>query len=395
MPDKSQIADAVNAVLPEILALRRELHRHPELSGREANTAATVAARLSAAGLAVRTGIGGHGVTALVGHGEPCLLLRADMDALPIQEQTGLDCASEVPGVMHACGHDFHTAWLTGTGLVLQRLGLPRGSVKLVFQPAEEALSGAADMLAADILSDPPVAAVCGAHVAPDRLVGEIALRPGSNLAAADAFTLRILGAGTHGANPHMGRDPIPVAAEIVLALQTLISRRFDPLASAVVSVCQIHGGSAFNIIPPAVELQGTVRTMLPEHRDMLEQAIKQVATNICHAHNCQLEMEYRRGVPPTVTDAGMTDLAREALEAVLETGNVCHHEQPSMGAEDFALYLQQRPGALLWVGCAPDEEQKRTMSLHHPHFCADEGCLRTTMLGLVSIALTYLERKQ
>lgn len=259
---------AATRILPEVIQFRRQLHAHPELSGCEAKTAACVAERLGAPGTRVQTGVGGHGVVAALGEGSPCIALRADMDALPIHEATGLPWKSQEPGVMHACGHDFHTAWLLGAGLILRQVGLPRGSVKLIFQPAEETLEGAVEMIAAGVLDDPPVDAICGAHVWPDYPAGIIGLREGPNLAAADRFTVALTGSGTHGALPHLGRDPIVPAAELVLALQALVTRRLDPLVPAVLSVCQFHAGTAFNIIPAQAEIGGTVRTVREADRE-------------------------------------------------------------------------------------------------------------------------------
>lgn len=390
--DKQTVVAASQRHLDEILSLRRDLHQHPELSGQERRTAATVAERLRRAGLAVRTDIGGHGVAAVLGDGEPCLALRADMDALPLQELTDLPFASENDGVMHACGHDFHTAWLVGAALVLQEVGLPRGSVKFIFQPAEEALGGARGMIEAGVLDDPPVSAVCAAHVWPEYPAGQIALRPGPNLAAADKFGITITGAGSHGANPHKGRDPIPVAAEIILALQTVVTRRVDPLRPVVISVCRIAAGTAFNIIPSTATLEGTVRTLTPEDQDLVEQAIGELATGIAAAHGCSAEVDYLRGVPPTITDADMTNLAWRALEEVLGPAQVRLQEEPSMGAEDFSFFLQRCPGAVLWVGSTTPGDPA-VKPLHHPQYVGDEGCLQPTMAGLAAIALEYLSR--
>ncbi|MEN6644232.1 MAG: amidohydrolase [Armatimonadia bacterium] len=391
--DASSLQQAVAKHLDEIITLRRDLHRHPELSGQEQRTAAVVAQRLRACGFQVEEGIGGYGLIAQIGEGSPCIGLRCDMDALPVTEETGLEYASDSPGVMHACGHDFHTAWTIGAALVLQELGLPRGTVKFIFQPAEETLGGAAGMIAAGALAgEPRLDAIVGAHVMADRLAGTVALRSGPNLAAADAFTVRIVGAGAHGANPNRGRDPIPVAAEIVMALQTLVSRRLDPLEAAVVSVCQFNAGSAYNIIPMEATLAGTVRTLLTDHRDMIEQAMRELCTDIAHAHRCEAEFTYRRGVPATVTDEAVTALSVAAIQEALGSDIVQRQERPSMGGEDFSYLLQQVPGALLWVGCAPDEQAAATMSLHHPQFAADERCLPLAMAALAAIALKYLE---
>lgn len=387
----AELNAAVDKHVEQTVALRRRLHEHPELGFEEVQTAAAVAELLEAAGLTVRRGVGGTGVVATLGSGGPCFGLRADMDALPVTEAPEAPFVSQTPGVMHACGHDFHTAWLAGAALAAREAGLPRGSLKFIFQPAEETIKGAARTLADGALQDPPVDAVCGAHVSPDLLTGQIGLRPGPNLAAADGFTIRVLGAGTHGASPHRGKDPIPAAAEIVLALQTLVSRRLDPLHSAVVSVCEFHAGSAFNIIPPHADLEGTVRTLLPDDRALLREAIGEVARGAAAAHGCTVEYGYHEGVPATVTDAELTTLAQGALREALGSEHVEARENPQMGAEDFSLYLQQCPGALLWVGCTPAGQQTRRLSLHHPEFVGDEGCLRPAMLGLLAVAYEYL----
>jgi amidohydrolase len=393
MLDPNRLTQAVNGHLPEMLDLRRDFHRHPELSGQETRTADRAATRLEQAGLKVQRGVSGAGFTALLGSGEPCVALRADMDALPITEETGLPWASETPGVMHACGHDFHTAWLVGAGLVLQDLGLPRGSVKLIFQPAEEALWGATGMIAGGALEAPRVSAIAGAHVWTEAVVGDIALMPGPNLAAADRFTITLHGQGTHGSSPHRGADPIPAAAELVLALQTLVSRRLDPLHAGVVSVCQLHGGTAFNIIPPRIELSGTVRTLEIEDRDLLQAALCEMASQVAAVHGCRAEVDYERGVPPTVADEQVTTLAREALTAVLGADHVPAPTCPNMGAEDFSYYLERVPGAWLRVGCAPSDASAGQLSLHGPHFIADEGCLAPAMAGMAAFALAALER--
>jgi len=388
----SSLLRAADLYIDEIVAIRRDLHQHPELSGHEERTASVVAARLSQAGLNVKTDIGGHGVVALLGSGEPCVALRADMDALPVQEETGLPWASRHPGLAHACGHDFHTAWLVGAALILQEVGLPRGSVKFIFQPAEEAISGAAAMIAAGVLENPPVTAIGGAHVWPELSVGEIALRAGPNLAAADRFSILIHGAGTHGAHPHQGRDPIPVSAELILALQTLVSRRLNPLDAAVVSVCRVAAGSAFNIIPESAELEGTVRTLRPEDQEMIEGAMSQLAQHIALAHGCEATLHYERGVPATITDPMMTAFAESVLRDVFAPDAIKTRDQLSMGAEDFAFFLQRCPGILLWIGCTP-EGASDVKPLHHPGFVADEGCLKPAMIALAAFALAFLSR--
>lgn len=390
--DPIRLASAAANVADEIIEFRRDLHRHPELSEHEERTAARVAERLAQAGIPVRSGVAGHGLLAQIGTGEPCVGLRADMDALPITEQTGLPWTSETPGVMHACGHDFHTSWLLGAGLILQQLGVAGGSVKLLFQPAEEGLHGAEDMIADGCLSDPPLRAIVGAHVAPEFSTGIIGLRPGPNLSAADRFTITLTGRGTHGSSPQRGIDPIPAAAELISALQTIITRRLSPLHNAVLSVCQVHAGTAFNIIPAQAELSGTVRTLIAEDQNLIEQALIEMAERVAAVHGCSAQINYFRGVPATITDPAVTETVRLAAEQVLDPGQVIAVTQPSMGAEDFAFYLQTVPGAVLHVGCSGPASPQESRSLHCPGFVGDEACLLPAMKTLAAAALALLE---
>jgi amidohydrolase len=394
MPGPAALRTAADHFLQEVVELRRSIHSQPELGGCEVVTAAQVADRLARSGIEVRTGVGGHGVVATVGCGSPCIALRADMDALPIQEATGLPWESRNPGVMHACGHDFHTAWLVGAGLVLQEVGLPRGIVKLIFQPSEETLGGALGMIASGVLTDPDVHAICGAHVWPEYPAGVIGLREGPNLAAADRFRVVISGSGTHGAMPHLGRDPVIPAAEMVLALQTLVSRRLDPQVPGVLSVCQMHAGTAFNVIPGVAELGGTVRSVREEDRQALQHGIEDCCGAIAIAHGCTAEVEYERGVPPTTGDARMTRLARDCVAGVSQGEIEVIEARASMGAEDFAFYLEHCPGALLWIGCGGTHGNPQASPLHDAHFVAAEECLHPAMLSMAAIALGYLERE-
>jgi amidohydrolase len=381
----------VTELLPEIIAFRRDLHQHPELSGAEVRTAGQVLQRLQAAGIPVRTEVGGHGLVALIGEGNPCVGLRCDMDALPVREEAPVPWASQTDDVMHACGHDFHTAWLLGAGLALARHGLPRGSVKLLFQPAEETLNGAMGMIADGALQNPRVDVIAGAHVMPEYQAGQVGLMPGPNLAASYGFAVTITGQGSHGANPHLGRDPLPVAAELISALQTVVSRRRDPLDPAVLSVCQFHAGQANNIIPTTATFSGTLRSLRPETRTLFDQAIREISQGIATAHGCQAEVTFTEGVPPTITDLETTDRMTASLQAVLGDEQVIRRELPSMGGEDFSFMLKEVPGALLWVGCTAKDQIYAP--LHNPHFCGDDQCLETVMLGYGAFALDYLNQ--
>ncbi len=389
------LRDDIDEILPGVVADRRDLHQHPELAFQEVRTAGIVADRLRALGVEdVRTGIAQTGVTGLIrgaqGDGKT-VLLRADMDALPILEENEVDYVSQNPGVMHACGHDAHTAMLLGvTRLLLDRRDDFAGTVKVLFQPAEESPPGGAKpMIEAGVLEDPPVDAVFGIHVAQEHPVGEIRLRPGPAMAAADRFTIRIRGKGGHGARPQSTIDPIVIGAHIVTALQTLVSRSVDPTEEAVVTVGVFKAGEAFNVIPDTAELGGTVRTFTPENRDLLEERIGTLARGIAQAMGAEIDYAYTRGYPATVNDSEMTELVREEAAKVVGADHVV--ESPLiMGAEDFSYFLEARPGAFWFVG-SKNPERGLVWGHHHPKFDLDEAAMAIGMESMASVALRYL----
>lgn len=364
----------IEAILGEIVDIRRDFHRHPELAFEEFRTSARVAEYLANLGLNPVTGIAQTGISALI-EGEregPTLLLRADMDALPIQEESGLDFASTVEGKMHACGHDFHTAILMGTARLLQaRRQQLRGRVKLVFQPAEEGPGGALPMVEAGILENPEVDYAVGLHLWSTFPCGQVAVTPGPVMAAADTFRVVLHGRGGHAAYPHECADPITAAAALIGSLQTIISRRTNPFDTAVLSVTRIEGGSADNVIPERVEFSGTVRSFQPEIRDQLVQQMEQMIRNLAQAYGVESEFLFRQGYPPLVNHPLPCSWVQRSAESL----GLPQVPQATMGGEDMAYYLQRVPGAFFFLGAGMPEEHQ-IYPHHHPKFQLDERAL-------------------
>ena len=387
------IRPLVSSLYDELVRIRRTIHRHPELGMREERTSALVAGELEKLGLDVARGVGGTGVVGLLFSTRPdkkegTLLLRADMDGLPIQEENpGIDYASEVPGVMHACGHDGHTAILLGTAMAAaaMRNRLP-GDLKFVFQPAEEGPGGAMPMIDGGVLEDPKVTAAVGLHLDTDEAVGTVGLRPGPMMAAADEFELLVTGRGGHGAYPHQTVDAIVVGAHIVTALQTLVSRNTDPTAAAVVTVGIFEGGHNFNIIAERVRMKGTVRTFDPSLRERLKQRVGEVSETVARAMGAKCEMIYRDGYPPVVNDEGMTALLRSTVSGLLGEGAVSA-DLMSMGGEDMSYFLERVPGVFFFLG-GRNEEKGLVHPHHSPRFDFDEAAMP---LG-VEIFLRFIE---
>jgi amidohydrolase len=353
-----------------LIGLRRELHRHPELSWKEEATAGRLEAFLRNAGVNHVRRVAATGVVArLPGAGAaPTVAIRGDMDALPIQEETGLPFASESPGVMHACGHDVHATWAVGAALLLKRDPAP-GDVIVVFQPAEEVGAGARAVLDSGALDG--AVTIFGGHVDRRFPVGQVVADPGAVAASSDTFTVTLTGRGAHGARPHEGADPIVGAAAIVTALQTIVSRRLDPGVTAVVTVGMVHGGSAPNVIPQQVALSGTLRAMVPEVRAALREHVGHLATTVAAAYGLAAEIAFGDGTPPVVNTARETAWARRAAEHVLGPGSVVPFGLTNMGAEDFAVYLERMPGCFLRIGAR--EEGGGVTPAHSSRFVAAE----------------------
>lgn len=384
---------AAEALGGRLTAWRRHLHRHPELAFEEVETAAFVAETLRGLGLDVQTGVGRTGVVGLVG-GQgpgPTVALRADMDALPIQDEKSAPYASTRPGKMHGCGHDAHTAMLLGAAHLLAARPPERGSVKLVFQPAEEGLAGAAAMIEDGVLTGPDVAAIFAIHVHHTLEVGQLSVCTGQSSAASDAFDLTILGEGGHGAHPHLSVDAVTVAAEVVTALQQLVSRQTNPLQPLVITVGKIGGGYARNVIAPSVRLEGTVRSLHPEVRERVPVLLERLVRGVCEAFGATYRLEYRHGYPSVYNDPALLPVLEGAAEAVLGPGRLSVRE-PSMGGEDFAYYTQRVPGMIFRLGVR-NEAKGIVHPLHHPKFDLDEAALPLGSALHAELAYRYLGR--
>lgn len=375
----------------------RWLHTHPELSGQEKETAAYIAAALRAMGLEPQEGVGGYGVVALIQGSAPgrCVGLRADMDALPITEATDLPYKSQNPGVMHACGHDAHVAMLLGAALVLKELkDTFTGCVKLIFQPSEEnsADSGAKKMIAAGVLENPRVDAIMGQHIDALAATGTIATRPGVASAASDRFYIEVEGVASHAARPHLGVDAITVSAQIITALQNVVSRNVDPRKSAVISIGQIQGGERYNVVASHVTMGGTCRTLDPETRDLVERRMEETVQGIAVAMGAKCSFRYVRGYSSIVNQPELVDLVRQAAVPLCGADRVIIPKEVGMGAEDFSFYTERVPAVYYKTGCHKPGTAR--WSSHNEHMVVDPACLPIGMQVMVTCALSYLEEK-
>lgn len=355
-----RIVEEIGRMQEEMTAWRRHLHAHPELAYEEVETARFVAEKLRAFGVdEVHEGIAKTGVVGVIrGRGPgPAIGLRADMDALPIEERTNKPWASKVPGKMHACGHDGHTTMLLGAARHLARTRNFSGTLYLIFQPAEEGFAGARTMIEEGLFERFPMERVFGLHNWPDLPAGEFGMRVGPAMAAADRFTILLEGLGCHGAMPHQGRDPIVAAAALVQALQTIVSREVDPIDNVVISVTRIAAGDAYNVVPDRAELWGTVRTYKPETRDAIERRLREVTDAIAAAYRMTATVRYERGYPATVNSAEEVSLSAAVAAELVGPSKVHSDHPPCMGAEDFAFMLERRPGSYVWMGQGGGEE--------------------------------------
>jgi amidohydrolase len=377
---------AARRVLPAMRAWRTAFHQEPELSLEERRTRDKVVGALGELGIAYRTFDDFTGVVGLIPgtSGGPVVALRADMDALPVTEGTGLPFESRFPGRMHACGHDVHMACLLGAAAILSRGGRsPSGPVKLLFQPAEEegTRGGALPLIERGCLSDPKVDYVVGQHVEPNLPLGSVGWKVGPFMAAADFFRVTVYGRGGHAASPHQGPDAIVVASEIVNGLQALVSRVRDPLDPVVVSVGSIHGGTRNNILPSEVVLEGTVRTFRPPTRDLIERAFRRRVRALASSLGATVRIEYRRGYPTLVNSENVTRVVAQALTVELGRGHCVEVLDPVMGAEDFSRYLERVPGTFLHLGVGVPNHPA---SLHSATFAPDE---RALVIGAATLA--------
>ncbi|MBR1191668.1 M20 aminoacylase family protein [Bradyrhizobium sp. AUGA SZCCT0160] len=373
MPIVNRVAD----LQPDIQAWRRDIHQHPELLYEVHRTAALVADRLREFGCdEVVTGLGRTGVVGVIkgnrpaGKGEVKVIgLRADMDALPIEEATNLPYASKNPGLMHACGHDGHTAMLLGAARYLAETRNFAGDAVVIFQPAEEGGAGAVAMIEDGLMDRFGIEQVYGMHNGPGIPVGSFAIRPGPIMAGGDAVAIRIEGHGGHAARPHKCIDSVLVGAQLINALQSIVSRSVDPLESAVISICEFHAGHARNVIPQTAELAGTVRTLNAEVRKLVEKRVREVVAGVAQITGAKIDLTYNRGYPVTVNHIPQTDVAVRAAKEIAGDANV-NEMPPLMAGEDFAFMLEQRPGALIFCGNGD------SAGLHHPEYNFNDEAL-------------------
>ncbi len=381
------------AEVEDLIQIRRDLHAHPELAFEEVRTSGIVAERLRALGIEMRTGVGKTGIVATVKGGRPgkTVLLRADMDALPIQEENQAPYRSQVQGKMHACGHDCHTSILLAISqkLAQQAASLP-GTVKLCFQPAEETGGGAVAMIEEGVLENPKPDAAFGIHVWQNLDLGKVGVTSGPFMAAVDEFTVTVAGKGSHAAMPHYGVDPVVALAHIVTALQTIASRQVSPLKEVVISVTQIRAGSAFNIIPENAWMNGTARVFDPEVWKELPGRFARVVRGVAESLGCRAEIDYRRHNHPTINDPRMAAIARAAAIEVVGADNV-RDDVRTMGGEDFSAFLKQLPGCFIAIG-SRNESRGLIHEHQQPRFDVDERCLEIGAEILLRTGRRFLE---
>ena len=382
--------------LADLAAIRHDIHAHPELAFNEARTAELVARELTAYGLEVHRGLAKTGVVGVLRKGSStrAIGLRADLDALPLLEKNSFSHRSRHEGLMHACGHDGHTTMLLGAARYLaeNRDSLDfDGTVNFIFQPAEESEGGAAVMIEDGLFKMFPMDAVFGLHNWPGIPVGEMAVMPGAVMAGTSAFEISVSGHGCHAAMPNQGVDTLVVASQLVLALQTVVARNLHPCESAVVSVTQIHGGEALNIIPDDAVLRGTIRSFKPEVQELVEKAIERLCSGIASAFGAQIKAVFDHRYPPTVNTVPEAALCCRVAEALLGTDKVRKNELPSMGAEDFAYMLQEKPGCYVWLGNGPGVGG---CTLHNPHYDFNNELIPYGISYWVRLVETALKRE-
>lgn len=377
----------------ELIAFRRELHRHPELSFQESKTAAKVAEELQRLGLVIRTQVGGHGIVADIKGEEPgpMIALRADMDALPIQEETGLAFASACPGVMHACGHDAHTAILLGAAKLLTTAAASfKGTVRLLFQSAEEINAGAKAMIQEGALKG--VDEIYGLHNLPTLSAGLAATRQGSMMGSVDRIEIRLEGKGGHGAIPDQSIDPVVCASAIVMSLQSIVSREISPFDPVVVTIGSIQSGDANNVIPQYATMTGTIRTINPAVQQQLPARVERIVKQIAEAYQCKAKLDYIVQTPVLVNHEEPLQHVNEVIDKVIGSQRRILAD-PTLAGEDFSVYLQQVPGCFFWLGAGPENGASDAHGLHHPKYELNETCIPLGASLLAEIAVQRLCR--
>jgi amidohydrolase len=381
----------VRAIESDLIELRRQLHRCPELGFAEHQTADLVARHLRDSGLSVQTGVAGTGVIGLL-HGDnqgPTFAIRACLDALPVEEQSGVDYPSETAGVMHACGHDGNLVMALGAARILagQRSQI-WGNIKWIFQPAEEQTGGAAAMIDHGCLENPVVDAIVTLHNWHGYPQGLIVASAGAILAACDLFELAVIGKAGHSAWPELAVDPIPVAAEVVAALQRIVSREIDSTRPSLLSIGSIHGGSALNVIPDRVVIGGTVRTLDPAARDFIQRRIGEIASGVTAAARASYDLRYDRVMPPVINDPQLCGLSARAVQAAIGPQGVSDAGHPSMGCEEFSLFQERVPGAFLMIG--NDRAGHPAVPIHAPNYIFNDRIIAPGVTALCAVALEY-----
>jgi amidohydrolase len=377
-------------------SMRRDFHAHPELGFQEVRTAGIVARELNRLGLKIHTGIAGTGVIALLeSHSPgPVVLVRADMDGLPVVEATNAPYASQTPGVMHACGHDGHTAILLTVARILHahRRELT-GTVKFMFQPAEEGLGGAEKMIEGGVLANPSLDVALGLHLWNEKPVGWFGISNGPAMAGAEIFKIRVIGKGGHGATPHLAVDPVLAAAHITSALQGIVARNVAPLQTAVISVCTIHGGETFNVIPPAVELGGTIRTFDADVRTKVLKRFEETVLGIAQAMGCQAELDIHHLTPATINQPEIANIVQSVARQLFPDAEIDPANYVTMGSEDFAYILDKVPGCYFFIGSA-NAEKGLDAAHHHPKFDFDEVVLPRAAALMSAVVINLLSVK-
>jgi len=389
---KEKMKKEIMGIEDKMIEWRRDIHQHPELAFEEERTSALVSEKLKEWGYEVEK-IAGTGVVANLKNNffGKTIAIRADMDALPLEEKTEVDYKSQNPGKMHACGHDAHTAIALGTAKVLSLFkNKIKGNVKFIFQPAEEGPGGAKPMIEEGVLESPEVDRIIGLHNRTTIPVGQIGVGYGAIMASTDKFTIKIKGTGAHGAHPDEGVDPIVVVSHLIIALQELVSRETEPTDPLVITTGSIHGGTVFNVIPDEVELMGTVRTLNSDLRDNISKRIEEVISGITTTFRADYELDYQYGYPVTVNDKKVTKMMEEVITEMLGTENIYHMEKPSMGGEDFAYYLQQVPGSFVYLG-SENYEKGIIHPGHSPKFNIDEDILVIGVELFIRAVIKYL----
>lgn len=394
---KEQINVYINRILPELISLRREIHRNPELSNKEIQTSKLIQQKLIANGIEAITIKANTGVTALIQGGQEgdTIAYRADLDALPMEEKTGLLFASQNENVMHACGHDIHTTVLYGTALVINKFkDYLKGNLRIIFQSGEENFTGAKEAIESGILETPQVKSILALHTWPDLPAGTIGLKKGPMMASSSNLSFKITGKGGHAAHPHRGIDPIVVSSYIITAIQSIISRNIAPIDSAVISFGKLTAGNTSNIIPDYAIGEGTVRTLSPSINKIIEEKIKSLIEYQAESFGAKAEIKYENISPPVINDSNIIDVLEESSYSSIGYENIRWLDSSSMGSEDFAFYLEKIPGALIRLGTHNDTEESK-LPLHNSKIIFDERSIETGVKFMSNAIISLLNNSK